>query len=196
MGRRAQGVGLPRARLAIEDRGECEPMARAIATADIVSTVSQRYAEEILTPEFGERLQDLLRSRGAASSASSTASTRRPSILRPTRHRRALLGGRRIGKATDKEALQRESGSSMSTPKAPVFGVVGRLVEQKGIDLLTAVAPGILERRPDRRARLRRAGVRIKVARPRGPLRRHSSGSRSDSTRRSRSASTPAATCS
>src|SRR5207237_3400514 len=38
-------VGLPRARLPIEDRGEANLMARAIATADIVSTVSERYAE-------------------------------------------------------------------------------------------------------------------------------------------------------
>src|SRR3989454_11044419 len=42
-------VGLPRARLPIEDKGEAHPMARAIATADIGSTVSERDAEEILT---------------------------------------------------------------------------------------------------------------------------------------------------
>ena len=58
-------VGLPRSRLAVEGRDEANPMARAIATADIVSTVSERYAEEILTPEFGEGLQDLLRERRA-----------------------------------------------------------------------------------------------------------------------------------
>src|SRR6267378_1787495 len=53
-------VGLPRSRLAVEGRGEANPMARGIATSDIVSTVSERYAEEILTAEFGEGLQDLL----------------------------------------------------------------------------------------------------------------------------------------
>src|SRR5436190_13664703 len=56
-------VGLPRARLAIEDKGEANLMARAIVTADIVSTVSERYAEEILTPVFGERLEGFFRER-------------------------------------------------------------------------------------------------------------------------------------
>src|SRR5947199_4217939 len=42
-------VGLARSRLAIEGRDEANPMARAIAAADVVSTVSERYAEEILT---------------------------------------------------------------------------------------------------------------------------------------------------
>ena len=34
-------------------------MGRGILFADVVSTVSPRYAREILTPEFGERLDSL-----------------------------------------------------------------------------------------------------------------------------------------
>lgn len=141
-----KAIGLPRARLPIEDPNECNPMARAIATADIVSTVSQRYAEEILTKEFGERLQDLLRSRrrrlagivnGIDTKTFDPATD--PNIAA---HYSADDAS---GKATDKEALQREGKLSVDA-KAPVYGVVGRLVEQKGIDLLTAVAPGILSK--------------------------------------------------
>jgi starch synthase len=138
-------IGLPRARLPIEDPNECNPMARAIASADFVSTVSQRYADEILTPEFGERLQGLLRSRrrrlvgivnGIDTKAFDPATD--PAIAA------RYTADDPSPKAVDKEALQRE-GKLALDPGAPVFGVVGRLVEQKGIDLLTSAAPRLLE---------------------------------------------------
>jgi starch synthase len=141
-----KAIGLPRARLAIEDPNECNPMARAIATADIVSTVSQRYAEEILTPEFGERLHDLLRSRrrrlAGIVNGIDTKTFDPATDPRVAAHYSAEDPS---GKARDKAALQGE-GQLAVNPAAPVYGVVGRLVEQKGIDLLTAVAPHILER--------------------------------------------------
>ena len=137
-------IGLPRARLAIEDPNECNPMARAIATADLVSTVSQRYAKEILTPAFGERLEGLLATRrdrlmGIVNGIDTIAfdPARDPHIA--ARYSAADPSG----KATDKAALQTEGGLR-GDPRAPLFGVVGRLVEQKGIDLLTAAAPHLL----------------------------------------------------
>jgi len=138
-------IGLPRARLPIEDPNECNPMARAIAIADIVSTVSEQYAKEILTPAFGERLQDLLRSRrrrlvgitnGIDTMSFDPATD--PSI--PSHY----SVDDPSGKAKDKTALQAEGGLAVDA-KAPLFGVVGRLVEQKGVDLLTAAAPRILD---------------------------------------------------
>jgi starch synthase len=138
-------IGLPRARLAIEDPNECNPMARAIATADIVSTVSHQYAKEILTPAFGERLQDLLRSRrrrlvgitnGIDTKTFDPATD--PSIAAH------YTADDPSAKAKDKTALQAEGALSVDA-RAPVFGVVGRLVEQKGVDLLTAAAPRILD---------------------------------------------------
>ena len=138
-------IGLPRARLPVEDRNECNPMARAIATADIVSTVSERYAKEILTAEFGERLQDLLRSRkdrlrGIVNGIDTTAFD--PASDRHIAAR--YSADDTAGKAKDKEALQVERGLAVDG-SAPLFGVVGRLVEQKGIDLLTAAAPRLLD---------------------------------------------------
>jgi starch synthase len=49
------------------------------------------------------------------------------------------------GKAVCKAALQQEAGLAVD-PTAPLFGVIGRLVEQKGVDLLTAVAPWLLDK--------------------------------------------------
>ena len=139
-------IGLPRARLAIEDPNECNPMARAIASATIVSTVSQQYAKEILTPAFGERLEGLLREQrrhlvGITNGIDTTAfdPATDPNIAAH------YAAGDPSGKAQDKAALQRE-GALAIDPKVPLFGVVGRLVEQKGVDLLTAAAPRILDR--------------------------------------------------
>jgi starch synthase len=138
-------AGLPRARLSVEGRAEANPMARAIAAADIVSTVSERYAKEILTDEFGEGLQGLLRERrrsltGIVNGIDTTAFD---PATDPTLAQRYSADDPR-GKAADKAALQKEGGLVVD-PKAPLFGVVGRLVEQKGIDLLTASAPRLLE---------------------------------------------------
>ena len=138
-------IGLPTSPLAVERPGECNPMARAIAGAGIVSTVSPRYAEEILTPEFGEGLDGLLRERrmdvrgivnGIDTELFDPATD--PHIAA------AYAAGDRRGKALCKVALQTEGGLRVDARTA-VLGVIGRLVEQKGVDLLTAVAPDLLE---------------------------------------------------
>jgi starch synthase len=139
-------IGLPRARLPIEDKGEANPMARAIATADIVSTVSERYAEEILTPEFGERLDGMLRERRAdLSGITNGIDTKFFDPERDPNIRTHYSADDQSGKAVDKAALQKETGLAVDET-APIFGVIGRLVEQKGVDLLTAVAPWVLEK--------------------------------------------------
>ena len=136
---------LPRSPLPVEALGECNPMARAIAAAGIVSTVSERYAEEIRTPELGEGLDALLRGRGGDlrgivngidTTIFDPASD--PAIAAP------YTAADQRGKAVCKAALQRELALAVD-PATPLLAVVGRLVEQKGIDLLTAVAPDLLE---------------------------------------------------
>ena len=145
-------VGLPKRRLPVEGRGWLNPMARAIASADVVSTVSERYAQEILTPEFGNGLQDLLASRrddlwGIVNGIDVDVFD--PATDRSIPAHYSAADAR--GKAQDKAALQKELGLAVSTG-TPLFGVIGRLVEQKGIDILTPAAPDIL-----------RAGAQIAV---------------------------------
>ena len=138
-------IGLPRARLRVEDPGEANPMARANATADIVSTVSQRYAKEILTDEFGEGLQGLLRERRRRLSGIVNGIDTVAFDPATDRHIKSRYGADDpSGKTACKAALQKEGGLD-ADPRAPLFGVVGRLVEQKGVDLLTASAPKLLD---------------------------------------------------
>ncbi len=142
-------AGLPSARrLPVERPGECNPMARAIAGADVVSTVSERYAQEILTPEFGEGLQGLLLTR--VDSLHGILNGIDTNFFDPATdpHIAARYDARdQRGKATCKAAVQRELGLR-EDPAAPLLGVIGRLVEQKGSDLLTAVAPVVLATSP------------------------------------------------
>src|SRR5258705_8084296 len=49
------------------------------------------------------------------------------------------------GKATCKQALQRELGLA-EKPDAPLFGVVSRLTAQKGFDLVLGALPGLVQR--------------------------------------------------
>ncbi|MBI2323975.1 MAG: glycogen/starch synthase, partial [Chloroflexi bacterium] len=137
-------VGLPKRRLKVEGPRQLNPMARAIASADIVSTVSERYAQEILTEEFGAGLQDLLATRrddlwGIVNGIDVEAFD--PATDRHIPARYSIRDMR--GKAQDKAALQKELGLAVGTG-IPLFGVIGRLVEQKGIDILTPVAPELL----------------------------------------------------
>jgi starch synthase len=138
-------IGLPKTRIPAEKPGECNPMARAIARADIVSTVSPRYAKEILTSEFGEGLDGLLHERKA--DVRGIVNGIDTDFFDPARdpHIAAQYSADdRRGKAQCKAALQTEGGLRVD-PETPMLGVIGRLVEQKGIDLLTAVAPDLLE---------------------------------------------------
>jgi starch synthase len=121
-------------------------MAPAITTADIVSTVSEKYAEEILTAEFGERLEGLLRERRADLwGITNGIDTKFFDPAHDANITAQYDADDQGGKAVDKAALQKETGLAVEA-SAPLFGIIGRLVEQKGIDLLTAVAPWLLEK--------------------------------------------------
>ena len=121
------------------DDGTCDLLSQGIWSADLVTTVSERYAHEITTPEYGEGLDGLLARRraqlrgivnGIDYEAFDPATD--PAIARPY-SAEALAG-----KAACKEALQRESGFDVA-PRTPLIGLIGRLADQKGFDLVAAI---------------------------------------------------------
>jgi starch synthase len=113
-------------------------MARAIRYSDIISTVSPTYAQEIMTSEYGERLDGLLRvrqdrMRGILNGIDTEAFNPATDPYIAENYSAASVGG----KAACKAALQRELGLE-EAPGRPLLGIVSRLAEQKGLDLLDA----------------------------------------------------------
>lgn len=114
-------------------------MSRGIIFADVISTVSPTYAQEILTPEHGEQLDPLLRERqdrlfgilnGVDYEEMNPATDK---YIAATYDLSTL--DRRID---NKLALQREANLPVD-PQVPVLGMVSRLVDQKGLDLVVEV---------------------------------------------------------
>lgn len=115
--------------------------------ADMLTTVSPSYAQEIQRPEFGYGLDSLLRHRndhlegilnGVDDHDWNPAHDR---FL--THHYHA---GDLSGKTACKLALQNELGLEKNLG-VPVIGLVSRLVEQKGIDLVLAALPRLIHDR-------------------------------------------------
>jgi starch synthase len=113
--------------------------------ADWVSTVSPTYAREIQTPEYGCGLEGLLADRADhLTGILNGVDYRDWSPCNDAHLVRPYSARRPAGKADNKRALQQAFG--LPQLDVPLLGHVGRLVEQKGIDLLLEILPGLLAR--------------------------------------------------
>jgi len=120
-------------------------MARGIYWADLVSTVSETYAHEILTPAYGERLDPLLRDRrdrlfGILNGIDyETANPATDPYIAVSYDASTL--DRRL---ENKLALQREAKLPEDT-EVPLIGIISRLTDSKGFDILSDVIDHILD---------------------------------------------------
>ncbi len=111
-------------------------MKGGIVYTDMITTVSETYAQEIQTPEYGEGLDGLLRKnsgklRGITNGIDKSVTA-------------ASSAGYPAKKSESKAALQKAVGLP-ENPDVPVISMITRLVRQKGIDLVIRVMEEILK---------------------------------------------------
>jgi len=125
----------------LEYYGRVNLMKGAILGADIINTVSESYCREIQTPELGYGLDGVLHERREALHG----------IINgidydewdPTSDRALLKNYSATGlagKAANKKGLQKAMGLEQNAD-IPLLGMVTRLTEQKGLDLLVGLMP-------------------------------------------------------
>ncbi len=127
-----------------EFHGKLSFLKSGLTYADRINTVSPTYALEIQSPQFGCGLDGLLSHRkDVLSGILNGIDTDHWNPATDTHIVANFKSTTLNKKALNKSALQ----TKLSLPtknKAPVFGLISRLVEQKGIDLILECLPEIL----------------------------------------------------
>ncbi|TVQ08428.1 MAG: glycogen synthase GlgA [Leptolyngbya sp. DLM2.Bin27] len=114
-------------------------MAAAVQFADRVNTVSPTYAEQIKTPAYGEELEGLLSFIGGK--LTGVLNGIDDESYDPATDRyiaKNFTADSLANRRTNKVAIQEELGLEVNS-KAFLVGLVGRLVEQKGLDLILQI---------------------------------------------------------
>ena len=111
------------------------PLAMGLAAADKVVAVSKGYAEEILTEPFGSGLSEFMQTLGDKLTGIVNGIDTESYDPETDRHIAVRYSSSDLtGKAACKQALQELAGLK-TDPKVPIFSIVSRLDNQKGIGL-------------------------------------------------------------
>ncbi len=124
--------------------GNLSCMKAGLYYADQLTTVSPSYAQEIQTEALGFGLQGLLKQRrevltGILNGIDTTEWNPATDPNLAQTYDAADLSG----KSTNKRALQKRMGLHVA-PELPLFGVVSRYTQQKGLDLVLEIAPQLI----------------------------------------------------
>jgi starch synthase len=124
----------------LEYYGQVNLLKGGILFSDRVTTVSPRYAQEIQTPEFGCGLEGVIQTRiddlsGLINGVDTAVWNPATDKLIPATYSAAELAGKRACRSE----LLKNCGLDAEF-SGPLFGMVCRLTEQKGVDLVLANA--------------------------------------------------------
>jgi starch synthase len=130
----------------VEFYGKVSYMKAGIARADAVTTVSPTYSKEIQTPAAGWGLDGLLRARkdvlhGILNGADYSLWDPAVDPYLAANYSAANLAGKALCK---RDLLETVGLDATALENAPVVGIVARLSEQKGFDLVGAAADALM----------------------------------------------------
>ena len=138
-------LGLPEEyRCVMNFDGAVNMMKGAIEVADIVTTVSKTYAQELCYPYYAHRLDGVLRHKwlwGITNGIDTEVYDPAKDPALPAHYSADDM----MGKWDNKLTLRKELGLRTDTD-APILAMVTRLAGHKGIDLLCYIAQRLLER--------------------------------------------------
>ena len=128
-----------------EGRDDINLMKGAMMMADAVTTVSPTYARELHHHQFAQGLEGVIdyvddRLYGILNGIDTATYDPQTDERIPAKFSAEDLGGKALCKA----AVQSRFGL-MAEPEWPLVAVVARLVEQKGLDLIRDVLPGLMD---------------------------------------------------
>jgi starch synthase len=129
----------------MEFYGKVNYLKAGLIFSDAINTVSKRYAQEILMPEYGFGLDGVLRDRRSALSGITNGIDQKywnPETDKniPARYSIKNMSGKHVCK----DALI-EKASFAKSHDSPIIGMVGRLATQKGFDILLEAMDELLE---------------------------------------------------
>ncbi len=130
----------------LEFYGKVSFLKAALVYSDELTTVSPRYAEEIQTKEFGCGMEGVLRAR--RDDLAGIVNGIDPEEWNPESDRdlAAHFSAKKTeGKEACKAALQKENQLKVD-PKIPLLGMITRLADQKGLDILAPAVETIMKK--------------------------------------------------
>jgi len=129
----------------LEFYGDINLMKAGIMFSDEITTVSEMYAREIQTPEYGCGLDGVLRFRkdhltGIMNGIDYAIWDPAKDDLIPSK----FSAGKMAGKAKCKTHLQKKNGLPQDKD-VPIIGMISRMADQKGFDLIAKIAEEIFD---------------------------------------------------
>ena len=129
----------------LEFFGKVNFLKGGVAWSDAVSTVSRGYAQEIQTKELGFGLDTFLRKHGPITGILNGVDYSQWNPETDKHLERNYSSGDLSGKRECKRALLAEFGLPAGSLDRPIIGMVSRLTDQKGFDLIADVANSLMD---------------------------------------------------